>query len=135
MSFSGYIANWSPAHVAKINRYLEGYRAFRHLTMQDFYALTPYPRYASDWDVAQFSDPQTAEAVVLAYRVRGDQGRHTAHPRRLDPAKTYQVVNPFAGDGPATVATATGQELMEHGIAFSLDKESAAVRHLKPMGG
>ena len=88
MSFSGHIANWSDGQVALVQRYLDAYRRFRHLLMKDFYALSPYPRTPGDWDVVQFIDPDTTEAVILAYRVRGGEGQRVVFPKRLDGSKT-----------------------------------------------
>jgi hypothetical protein len=77
ITLCGHIANWSRRHTRRMCRLLAGYRTFRHLLMKDFHALTEYPRGAEDWDVVQFIDPSTAEAVILAYRVRGNTDRLT----------------------------------------------------------
>ncbi len=95
MSLSGHIANWSTEHTAQVERYLDGYRSFRHLLMKDFYALTPYPRSEADWDVAEFVNPENHEAVILAYRVRGQTRTQKFFPRRLDPLTTYQIKRPL----------------------------------------
>ena len=68
-----------------MKKYLDGYRTFRGLLMGDFHRLTPYPRSDADWDVVQFIDPDSREAVVLAYRVRGNEKSRAVLPRRLDP--------------------------------------------------
>jgi hypothetical protein len=111
-------------------RLLDGYRTFRHLLMKDFYPLTDYPRSAEDWDVVQFIDPKTAEAVILAYRVRGDIDRLTVFPKVLRPETAYQVVDPFTS---TKAKTAQGKVLTEKGLRLSLAPESALVRHLIPV--
>jgi alpha-galactosidase len=130
MSFSGHIANWSSRQVRRVRQHLDGYRAFRHLLMKDFYALTPYPRSAADWDVVEFVDPANKEAVVLAYRVRGEQQARRIYPKRLDPEKTYRVGDPFSARKPRMLS---GKALMETGLRLSLKPESAAVLHLIPL--
>jgi alpha-galactosidase len=138
MSLSGHIANWSAGQTTLVRRYLDGFRSFRHLLMGDFYALTPYPRTEADWDAVQFIDPSagsssgpgTTEAVVLAYRVRGDEGERIVRPRGLAAAATYEVVDPFAG---TVLGRRTGQDLMDTGLHIVLEQESARVLHLRPL--
>ena len=102
--------------------------------MGDFYALTPYPRTEADWDVVQFvaPDPQDGitEAVVLAYRVRGDERERVVRPRNLAAAMTYEVIDPFAGKG---LARRTGSDLMDNGLHIELGPESACIVHLRPV--
>ena len=129
ISLSGHIANWSRRQTRRVRRHLDAMRSYRHLLMKDFFALSPYPRTAADWDVVQFLDPDTAEAVILAYRVRGEQRVRTVCPVRLDPTRTYEITDPFAARKPRT---AGGETLMTKGLRLSLQPESAAVRHLKP---
>ncbi|MHC4715820.1 MAG: alpha-galactosidase [Planctomycetota bacterium] len=131
ISLSGHIANWSKRHTRRVRRHLDGLRSYRHLLMKDFHPLTAYPRTPADWDVVEFVDPDTREAVVLAYRVRGDERARTVHPVRLDPQADYEITDPFSARKPRTAA---GQALMGRGLRLSLAPESAAVRHLKPAG-
>ncbi|MGH2371073.1 MAG: alpha-galactosidase, partial [Chloroflexota bacterium] len=128
ITLCGHIARWSPAQVERVRRYLDGYRSYRHTLMGDFYRLTDYPRHASDWDVVQFHDRPSGEAVVLAYRLRGTQQTQTVFPKRLDPHTTYVVVDPFSG---ATPERFTGRDLAEQGLPLTLDRDSGLVRHLK----
>jgi hypothetical protein len=97
--------------------------------MKDFYALSPYPRTPPDWDVAQFVDAGSGEAVVLAYRVRGTEGMRVVFPKRLSASMSYEVVDPFSAE---TLRTASGVALMTEGMRFVLEPESAEVRHLRP---
>jgi alpha-galactosidase len=131
LTLCGHLANWSRRHTRRMARLLDGYRTFRHLLMKDFYALTEYPRGAQDWDVVQFIDPKTSEAVILAYRVRGDIDRLTVSPKGLRPETAYQVVDPFTS---TKARTAQGKVLTEKGLRLSLAPESALVRHLMPLG-
>ena len=130
VTLNGHIANWSGRRTKRVRKYLDGYRTFRHLLMRDFHRLTPYPRSDADWDVVQFLDPETREAVVLAYRVRGDETTRKVTPKRLDPGCTYAVIDPFSTRKPRVV---TGGRLLEKGLRLTLQPESAAVRHLKPV--
>ncbi len=130
ITLCGHIANWSKRHSRRVRTYVDGYRTFRHLLMKDFYPLVAYPRSPDDWDVVQFIDPETAEAVVLAYRVRGDQNKRTIILKHLSDEATYQIADPFSARKPTT---ANGQALMEKGLRLSLKPESAVVRHLTPL--
>jgi alpha-galactosidase len=132
MSLSGHIARWSAGQVALVRRYLDGFCSFRHLLMADFYALTPYPRTEADWDVVQFVAPGVStgpEAVVLAYRVRGDEAERVVLPRRLAASETYEVVDPFAA---TVLGRRTGQDLMANGLHIALGPESACILHVRP---
>ena len=130
ISLSGHIANWSKRQVQRVRRHLDGFRTYRHLLMKDFHPLTPYPRTPGDWDVVEFVDPQTGEAVVMAYRVRGEERTRAVRVKRLTPDATYEIVDPFSGRKPRQ---ATGERLMTKGLRITLKPESAAVRHLKPI--
>ena len=98
--------------------------------VKDFHPLTPYPASDADWDVVQFIDPDTSEAVILAYRVRGETDSLLIRPRRLDPDVTYRITDPFSSRKPKQ---ATGRDLTQKGLRISLKPESAAVRHLIPL--
>ena len=129
MSLSGHIANWPAAKAALVKRYLDGYRSFRHLLMQDFHALTPYPTTDGDWDVVQFVDPQSGEAVVLAYRYRGQVGEQVIPVGHLLSEGRYQVLDPFHNRPPEVVSAAV---LRSRGLSIVLGPDSAAVYHLAP---
>ena len=129
ISLSGHIANWSRRKARQAKQHLEGFRTYRHLLMKDFHPLTPYPRTEGDWDVAEFVDPETHEAVVLAYRVRGERRSRTVRPVRLDADLTYEVIDPF---GDLKLRRATGQQLMKGGLRLELNRETALACHLKP---
>jgi hypothetical protein len=99
--------------------------------MKDFYRLTPYPRSSSDWDVVEFADPDTAEAVILAYRLRGTAAARRVFPMRLDARKIYRIVDPLSSRKRLALS---GKALMEKGLRLSLSPESALIRHLTPLG-
>jgi hypothetical protein len=99
ISFSGWISSWSDSQTELARIHVAGYRRFRHLLMEDFYALTDYPRDDRDWDVVQFIDPETTESVILAFRVAGTTGAMTVRPKALSAGRHYLVEDPFAGGG------------------------------------
>ena len=129
ISLSGYIANWSEQQAAQVKHYLDGYRTFRHLLIQDFYPLAPYPRDETGWDVVEFVDPATGEAVVLAYRVRGDTQRQQVRPVKLLAERRYRAIDPVGG---RKLRSETGAALMAKGLRVSLEPDSAAIIHLRP---
>ena len=129
-SLSGHISEWSAEHTALVRGYLDGFRSYRHLLTGGFYRLTPCPRTADDWDVVQFLDPDSGEAVALAYRVRGETDAMTVRPRRLCPDAAYEVLDPFSGQA---IATRSGEQLEAHGLELDLQPDSAVARHLRPL--
>ncbi len=132
VTLNGHIANWTKRQARLVKRYLEGFKTYRHLLMQDFYPLTPYPRSEADWDVVEFADPKTAEAVVLAYRVRGERAVGRISLKALAPECTYEVADPFSDRQPRRVK---GAEIMARGIRIALKPDSAAVRHFRLVVG
>jgi hypothetical protein len=131
ITLCGHIASWPARQVRRVARHLDAYRSYRHLLMKDFHRLTPYPRDPGDWDAVEFIDPGTTETVLLAYRMRGGESSRTIRPLRLDPARTYEITDPFSS---RRSRAASGETLMASGLRISLKPESAAVRHLRPTG-
>ena len=131
VTLSGHIANWTRKEARLVRRYVDGFKTYRHLLMKAFHALTPYPRAEADWDVVEFVDPHTTEAVILAYRVRGETSTMRVMPRGLDAARSYEVTDPFSS---RKARPATGAEIAAKGMRLSLKPESGAVRHLRPVG-
>ena len=129
ISLSGWISHWSDKQKTFVKRYLDAFKTYRHLLMKDFHRLTPYPRTVDDWDVVEFLDTVTREAVVLGYRVEGPESARAIKPVRLDPAKNYRVVDPFTGQPESSVS---GADLMANGIAVELNTHDSAIRHLIP---
>ena len=132
ITLNGHIANWTRKEARLAKKYVDGFKTYRHLLMKDFYPLTRYPQTDADWDVVEFVDAATAEAVILAYRVRGESSAMRIVPKALEADRTYEVVDPFSSRKPGR---AVGAELMAKGIRLSLKPESGAARHLRPAGG
>lgn len=131
VTLNGHIAAWTRKQMRLVKRYIDGFKTYRHLLMRDFYRLTPPPQGEGDWDVVQFSDPQTTEAAVLAYRVRGDRAAMKVAPRELTPGMAYEITDPFSS---RAARRASGADLMGRGLRLSLKPESGAVRLLRPTG-
>ena len=129
ISLSGWISHWSEKQKKFVKRYLDAFKTYRHLLMKDFHRLTPYPRTPDDWDVVEFLDPATGEAVVLGYRVEGPDTTRVVKPVRLDAEKTYRVVDPFTG---AKEISVSGADLMAKGMSYELKEHDSAIRHLIP---
>jgi hypothetical protein len=128
ISLSGHISHLSKEHVETIRYYLDGFKRFRHLMMDDFYRLTPYPRSPADWDVVEFLNPESGEAVILAYRFEGDTGAQTILPKKLKPGAFFDIVDPFSQE---VLSTEKAEKLLKDGFTFDLELNSALVRHLK----
>ncbi|MBI1926868.1 alpha-galactosidase [Candidatus Poribacteria bacterium] len=128
LSFDGDVASWSPELRERFQRLVDIYREYRHLLVKDFYALTPYPRTVEDWDVIEFIDPQTTDAVILAYRVAGRTSQRVVSPRGLRSDCNYEVTLPLEGGG----FTISGTQLMKEGISISLPVDRATIHRLIP---
>ena len=72
----------------------------------------------------------SGEAVVLSYRVRGQEIERFVRPVRLSCEVVYRLVDPFEDKA---VVRRTGADLMEAGIQFELAPESAQIVHLRPV--
>ncbi len=131
ITLNGHIANWTQEETRLVARYLDGFRTYRHLLMKDFAALTRYPRSEAEWDVVEFLDPESTEAVILAYRVRGGTSDLEVFPRGLSPERTYDVLDPFSSGKPDRVS---GAEITENGIRLALGPEAGLARHFVPAG-
>lgn len=129
ISLTGYLSKWSSALRAQVKKLINGFKSYRHLLMKDFHRITPFPRTADDWDVVEFLDTDSGEAVMLAYRVEGPEDSRTLAPVRLNRSVTYRIVDPFTQ---SELGTASGSELMEKGLQIELGTHDALVRHLIP---
>ena len=128
-TLGGHIARYSRRETARLNRYLDGYRSFKHLLTQDVHALTPFPRRPDEDDVVEFCDPRSGEAVILAYGVRGGPRRVRVPVKGLRRGETYRIVDPFRPGSPDTVK---GSRLMREGLSLTLGADTAQVRRLVP---
>jgi hypothetical protein len=128
ISLSGHISHWTKEHVREVKRYLDGFKRFRHLLMMDFHRLASYPRSPEDWDVVQFMDPESGEAVILAYRCAGSLASLVATPKRLKKGAVYAVTDPFSEE---VLESEKGEKLLQRGLSLELPPHSAVIRHLK----
>jgi alpha-galactosidase len=128
ISLSGHLSHWTKEHTQEVKHYLDGFKRFRHLLMKDFHRLASYPRTPGDWDVVQFLDPESGEAVILAYRCEGNLGSVVVNPKRLKTGITYAVTDPFSEK---ILETQKAENLMEKGLSLELEPHSAVIRHLK----
>lgn len=127
LGFSGDVASWSRELTRRMRQRVDVYKRFRHLLNEDFFPLTPHPRRADEWDVAQFVHPAGHEAVVFAFRFRGTEDTGRFPLRGLDPKATYLVEDPLAGSSQRE----DGSELSRLGLSFQLGPDSAGIRLLK----
>jgi len=67
LAFDGDIASWSPSLTARMARWVNEFKAIRHLVVQDFYQLLPQPLTAEDWDAVQFVSYEGDEAAVFVF--------------------------------------------------------------------
>lgn len=130
LSFDGDVASWSSELKRRFRRLVDIYRGYRQLLVKDFYALTPYPRTIDDWDVVEFIDPKSSEAVILAYRVSGSTSEKIIYPRALQPTYSYEVLSPLDLDGGSS--TVSGSQLMKEGLSIALPKDGATIRRIIP---
>ena len=79
--------------------------------------------------MVQFLDPETGEAVVLSYRVRGSESERLVMPQRLVEAALYDLIDPFKE---RKLSRRMGQDLKENGLRIELLPESACAVHLRP---
>jgi alpha-galactosidase len=123
-SFDGDIACLSEEAAGRCRFWVEKYKAYRHLLVQNFYQLTPAPRTPNDWDVALWSAYDGGEGLVAAYRFEGAETWRGAW--RLGALETdYQLVNLDSGE----TTRVSGVELIERGVEFALPQNSAALLH------
>ncbi|MCC7355797.1 MAG: alpha-galactosidase [Anaerolineae bacterium] len=126
--FSGDIAGWSAAWARRARELVGVYRSLRHLTVQDYYPLTPQPNHPDDPEAVEFVSRAGDEALVLAYRRARRPLPPTLPLRGLVPQADYEVSAPVEG-GPTVVMR--GAALQTKGLPLSVAPNDAAVRYLK----
>ena len=131
LSFDGDVASWSAELTSMAGKLVRTYKEIRHLLVQDFYPLLPHPASDSDWDGVQFVSYEKDEAVVLIFRMSGEEGQKQLRLRGLNPDTNYRVVDPVSDEKDQDVS---GRELTEKGLNFTLVPNSAALRHLQERG-
>ncbi len=128
MLFCGDIASWGADFTSDARRVVEIFKAYRYLLLEDFYPLSDYPRTPDAWDVVQFTDPQTTDSVVLAYRMSGSVSTYSIRMRSLDADLTYLVESPFE----ERWELMTGSALMGGALEVSAEPDGAAIRLIRP---
>jgi len=90
----------------------------------DYYPLTPYDLSDSSWMAWQFDEPEQACGMVQAFRRKASVYETARFPLRgLDPRAEYTVHDL---DVDEVVKTATGSDLMEHGLPVSITNRPGA---------
>ena len=127
LSFDGDIASWSEKLTGRMARWVEQFKAVRHLYVQDFYQLLPMPTTLDDWDAVEFVSYSGDDAVVLIFAgISG--GQRTIRMYGLMPNQDYTVHQP--PDGPAHVVR--GLQLLEQGLSAKLDPCHAGLWRVIP---
>jgi hypothetical protein len=108
LGFDGDIACLSEAAAERCRFWVEKYKAYRHLLVQDFHQLTPAPRTPDDWDVVLWSAYDGSEGLVAAYRYEGAETWRGGW-RLGAPQADYEVVNLDTG----RTITVSGVELID----------------------
>ena len=114
-NYNGDIASWSPRLVARMARWVDEFKAVRHLMAQDFYQLLDTPGSTGDWDAVQFVSYNGDEAVVFVFAGDGG-GRRSIRPRALANDKEYLIRRRPDGE----VRSMTGDELRTQGLRIRL---------------
>jgi hypothetical protein len=60
----------APLDLERGRRWMEEFRALRHLAVGDFYALLPHTLSEGQWLASQYHRPDLDEGMVLAFRRR-----------------------------------------------------------------
>lgn len=122
LAFDGDIACLSSGAVARCRHWVEQYKKYRYLLVQDFYQLSPIPRTLHDWDVVQFSSYDGSEGLVAAYRVEGDTSWHGSL-CAVDSGTMYEITDLASGK----VKKINGAILQTRGLRFALPPHSASL--------
>lgn len=130
LTLGGRIHRYVGRDLRTLKRYLDGYRRFRHLLTEDFYALTPMPLRAGELDIVEFCDPHSGEAVVLVYAAQTVQRNVMVRPRGLKSGHRYRVIDPFTG---RAHQVANGSVLMRNGFGITVDSDTAQAFILQPI--
>jgi alpha-galactosidase len=128
LAFHGDIASWSAESIETARRLVEAFKSFRHLLVEDFHALAPQPVREDEWEAVQFAAPDGRDAVVMAYSGLQSGGRKDMRLHGLLAGARYSV-EPVLTDEPALHAS--GEELMDGGLAVELAARAAAIYRLR----
>jgi alpha-galactosidase len=106
-----------------VKRFLEQYRAIRHLFTGDFYPLSPYSASQKAWLAFQFDRPDLGEGVVQVFRrAECPDDAWTGPLCGLDPRSDY-VLTDWDRGPPRTVS---GRELREKGLTIRVAQKPGA---------
>ena len=129
-TLGGRIDRYSGRDFHTLKRYLDGYRRFRHLLTEDFYALTPMPLRAGELDIVEFCDPHRGEAVILVYAAQTVERHVTVQPKGLRRGCKYRIIDPFTG---RQRQASTGSLLMRNGFDVRIGPDTAQAYVLQPL--
>ena len=91
----------------------------------DFYPLLPYDLSDSSWMAWQFDEPERGRGMVQAFRRKASVYETARFPlRALDPTAEYIAHDLDSVESPQT---ASGKELMEHGLPVTISTRPGAV--------
>jgi len=118
----GWIADGPDFDMGTAKRFVDEFRALRHLLVGASYPLLPYTRSHRDWIATQYHRPDLGEGMILAFR-RAESPYIPVEValRGLDPAATYELRYLSAG----TTERGTGEALMR-GLVLTLPEPRAS---------
>jgi len=125
LAFHGDIASWPDETIKTARRFVEAYKGFRQLMLEDFHPLIPQPVREEEWEAAEFCAADGREAVVMAYSGQAGPREKLLRLHALLPEARYRVRQPLEGDAAPT--STTGQALMDQGLHVALDSCASAV--------
>ena len=89
------LSTWTPQLRERAARHIAAFKRFRHLLDGDYRVLsTADDALLSDWDAWEFSNPETGDALLVAFRLRSPESR-----RRFRGAREWKVEIPLEGAG------------------------------------
>jgi len=112
------------------SRLLNQYRSVKPLLESDFYPLTPYSLEENVWMAWQYDVPEKGQGLIQAFRRPASETvSMTFKLHGLEPQANYTLTN-IDGTPAAKMA---GQQLMDEGVAVTLDKKPdvAVIRYQK----
>ena len=123
LAFDGDIASWSASLTSRMARWVEEFKAVRHLMVQDFYQLLPLPTTIEDWDAVEFANYSGEQAVVFAFRGAGTINGMNIPLRGLSRNHRYQISRRPERE----TCSVDGKELLENGLSVVLEEGGAGL--------
>ena len=125
LAFDGDIASWSDELTVRMARWVQWYKAMRHLVSEDFYPLLALPSTIEDWDGGMFVSYDRREAAVFVFSgLLG--GRRQLRLHGLDAKRDYEVRD-VATDA---LHICRGSALLSEGLLVELDESDAKLWRL-----